>query len=107
MFEKKTSANNYKWDDSDYFYIFICIEFKIKFWRSSQVSIITTNIINFLNYLNMRKLSLILVLVILFTVSKAQTFENTNSPLPGLFLSVSSFGDMDNDGDLDLYLAGF
>ncbi len=51
-----------------------------------------------------------LFLLVFFVLSifsvQAQTFEDINASLPGLDFSVCSFGDFDNDGDLDLYLSG-
>jgi len=55
----------------------------------------------------MKRLSIFLVLVSIFALANAQTFKNTHFSLPDLYLSVSSFADVDNDGDLDLYLAGY
>ncbi|MCK9450516.1 MAG: T9SS type A sorting domain-containing protein [Bacteroidales bacterium] len=37
---------------------------------------------------------------------RAQDFVDINAPLPNLLFSVAAFGDIDNDGDLDLYLSG-
>jgi len=36
----------------------------------------------------------------------SQTFNNINAGLPQVSFSSSSFGDTDNDGDLDLYISG-
>ena len=46
-------------------------------------------------------------LLILFSVSNyAQTFTNLNAPIPELGTSYTALGDVDNDGDLDMYLSG-
>ncbi len=46
-------------------------------------------------------------LLIVFTVNNyAQTFTNLNAPIPDLGTSFTAFGDIDNDGDLDMYISG-
>lgn len=51
-----------------------------------------------------------LLFILLFAISsfsiKAQSFMDINASLPPLVFSISSFGDCDEDGDLDLYLSG-
>ena len=46
-------------------------------------------------------------LLIVFTISNyAQTFTNLNAPIPDLSTSFTALGDVDNDGDLDMYISG-
>ena len=52
-----------------------------------------------------------LMLIFVFTMFSqnliSQTFvEVTNTPFPGIYNSSSAFGDVDNDGDLDLIISG-
>lgn len=51
-------------------------------------------------------LFLILFLALSTLSLRAQDFVDINAPLPGLLFSSVAFGDVDNDGDLDLYLSG-
>lgn len=47
--------------------------------------------------------------IILFVgyFTTAQTFENMDAGLPDLSFSMTAFGDVDGDGDLDVYVSGY
>lgn len=53
----------------------------------------------------MKKIYTLLFLSI-FTLSFSQTFSEFPTNIPNLSNSVTVFGDVDNDGDLDLYISG-
>lgn len=47
-----------------------------------------------------------IILLNVFTFINAQTFEELATSIPNLNSSATAFGDVDNDGDLDVFISG-
>jgi len=52
------------------------------------------------------KKTITIILLSVFTFINAQTFEELATPIPNLSKSATAFGDVDNDGDLDVFISG-